>query len=148
MRNTFIVVVFIIIAMQNQSCLKDEVDRIDMNQFWNCYSSQNYDSIKLASKLIGAWKWTEYNAALPVTKKADKDIILNLTESGTFTVTESSVIITQGNWKLKIADSNCYELDLDESSSYLHGRILLCDNQILFNASYIDGADNLFVRTN
>jgi len=145
MRNTFIIAVLIIIAIQNQSCLKDKEDQIDINQFWNCYSSQNYDSSKLASKLIGSWKLTVSNAALPA---AEKDVIVNLTALGTYTVIENSVIITKGNWKLKITDGSYYELDLDEPSSYLHGRILLCDNQILFNASYIDGADNLFVRAN
>lgn len=44
-------------------------------------------------------------------------------------------------------DFENFELDLNKPSTYFYGRILLCENQVLFNNSYIDGSDNLFVRT-
>lgn len=71
---------------------------------------------------------------------------MNLTKEGAFTVTENSVVITQGNWNLRVADFDNFELDLNNPSTYLYGRIVLCESQVLFNDSYRDGSDNLFVR--
>ena len=144
----FSIVLLILSAIQ--SCKKDGESsaRIDMKELWDCNAAQNFDSAKLASKLIGAWKWTAqscYGSGYK-TNLADKNVKVTFTSTGTFTVMENSIIVTQGNWKLKIQDVTIYGLDLDHTSEYLHGRILLCDNRVLFNASYIDGCDNLFVR--
>ena len=147
MRNPFIISAFIVISLLTFSCSKDKLVQIDTKQLWNCYKSQNYDSTKLASKLIGTWKWSKYYAEIPGTNKANKDVFLNLTKEGAFTVTENSVVITQGNWNLRVVDFENFELDLNKPSTYFYGRILLCENQVLFNNSYIDGSDNLFVRT-
>lgn len=147
MKNSLIISAFIVISLLTQFCSKDKLDQIDTKQLWDCYKSQNYDSTKLASNLIGTWKWTEYYAEIPRTNKANKDVFLNLTKTGTYTVTENSVVITQGNWNLRVVDFDNYELELNKPSTYLYGRIVLCENQVLFNNSYIDGSDNLFVRT-
>jgi len=147
MKNTIIISAFIIISLLSQFCSKDNLEKIDTKQLWNCYKALNYDSTKLAIKLIGTWKWTAYQAEIPGANNADKEVFLTLTKTGTYTVTENSVVITQGNWNLKIVDFNSYELAVNEPSVYLYGRILLCENQVLFNNSYIDGSDNLFTRT-
>jgi hypothetical protein len=147
MRSPFIISAFIVISFLTFSCSKDKIEQIDTTQLWDCFKSQNYDSAKLASKLIGTWKWTKYYAEIPGTNKANKDVFMNLTKEGSFVVTENSIVITQGNWKLRVVDFSNFELDLNKPSIYLYGRIVLCDNQVLFNNSYIDGSDNLFVRT-
>jgi len=146
MKNLLIISAFIFISLLTFSCSKDKLDQIDTKQLWDCYKSQNYDSTKLASELLGTWKWTAYHVEVPGTNKANKDVFLNLTKTGTFTVTENSVVITQGNWNLRIVDINNYELELNNPSTYLYGRIVLCENQVLFNNSYIDGSDNLFIK--
>ena len=146
MKNSLIISAFIVISLLPFSCSKDKLDQIDTKQLWDCYKSQNYDSTKLASELLGTWKWTAYYSEIPGTNKANKDVFLNLSKTGTFTVTENSVVITQGNWNLRIADINNYELELNKPSTYLYGRIVLCENQVLFNNSYIDGSDNLFIK--
>ncbi|MGI6048624.1 MAG: hypothetical protein ACOYEG_11595 [Petrimonas sp.] len=146
MKNLFIISAFILISLLSFSCSKDSSEQIDIVQLYNCHKSQKYDSTKLASKLIGTWKWTTYSAEIPGTIKADKNVFLNLTKEGEFTVTENSVVVTRGNWKLKVADIDLFALDLNNPSTYLYGRILLCENLVLFNNSYIDGGDNLFVR--
>jgi hypothetical protein len=125
------------------SCKKE---KIDAKHFWDCNAVQNFDSTKLAAKLIGSWQWTNQLCYLGKTTKADKNVEVSFTASGTFSVTENLVVITQGNWKLKNLDSITIGLLLDYSSEYLLGRILLCDNQVLFNASHADACDNLFVR--
>jgi len=148
MKIILIIATFVAFVFLTQSCTKDKVPLINNQQLWDCNLYQNYDSTKLASKLIGSWKWTAYFGELSGDRKANKDVTVIFTSASTFTVIENSVVVLQGNWKLRIGDSNIYTLDLDKSSSYLYGLILLCENQVLFSDSYIDGEDNLFVRTN
>jgi hypothetical protein len=133
------------------SCKKgaSDISSIDINSFWQCHSSQNLDSASITNKLAGSWIWTKqscYISGMSVNAEKNIRIIFNLT--GNFSVSENSNVITQGNWKLKIVDSNMWGLDLTFPSNYLYGRILLCNNQVLFNNSYIDGCDNLFVKSN
>lgn len=74
MRNPFIISAFIVISLLAFSCSKDKLEQIDTPQLWDCYKSQNYDSTKLAGKLIGTWKWSKYYAEIPGTNLANKNV--------------------------------------------------------------------------
>ena len=148
MKLTLIITTLLVLTFMTNSCSKKKSLQINMKQIWNCNDSQKFDSIKLASKLIGTWKWTSSANELEGTKKADKDVKVTFTSSGTFSISENSTIVTDGNWKLKMKDSPIHGLVLDKASTYLDGRILLCEDEVLFNDSYIDGTDHLFTRTN
>ena len=142
MRALLLITIFAITFL---SCKKDT---IDLNAFWQCNNSQNLDSAAISNKLLGEWKWTKQACySTGKTTKADKDLRVIFGANSTFTVTDNSNIVTQGTWKLKIVDNNKWGLDLSTRSEYLYGRILFCDDQVLFNDSYIDGCDNLFVSS-
>ena len=125
------------------SCSKK--DTIDVPTFWQCNKNQNLDSTAIANKLLGSWVWAIQSCGdVPTVKTADKNVIVNFNINGNFNKVENGTVITQGTWKLKIVDSNMYGLELTQPSQYLHGRILFCDNEVLFNDSYRDGCDNVF----
>jgi len=146
MKKTIIFGTLLTILFVFQSCTKDTSVKNDIQGLWDCNASQNFDSTKLADKLIGSWQWTKSSSEL-VTKKADKKVVVTFTSDRKFTVVENSAIITQGNWRLKIVDSGILGLSLDTTSQFLYGRILLCESQVVFNDSYRDGTDNFFVST-
>lgn len=50
-------------------------------------------------------------------------------------VDENNIIIKQGTWKLKLVDINPWGLELSQSSEFLYGKILFCEEQVLFNNS-------------
>ncbi len=128
------------------SCKKDI---LDINSFWQCNSSQNLDSTAISNKIVGSWTWAKQSCFWTgKTKTADKKIKVTFNSNATFTILKNSSIITQGNWKLNTIDSNMWGLDLTPSSDYLYGRILFCNDQVLFNDSYRDGCDNLFEKVN
>lgn len=140
MKQVFLLLTICLIFL---SCKKNN-DRT----LWECGNSQFLDSAVISNKIIGSWVWTKQlcgdgNGDIMT---ADKSIKMTFNANATFTVLQNSSILTQGNWKLKIVDSNVWELDLTSSSEYLHGRILFCNNQIMFNDSYKDGCDNVFVK--
>jgi len=138
---SFIIVVFTIIA-----CKKD---RIDAASFQQCHNAQNLDSLSISNTLIGSWTWSKQYCFWPdKTIKANKKVQVTFNSNATFTVFENSNVIAQGNWKLMRVDNyNNWGLQLNPGSSYLYGRILLCNDQVLFNNSFIDGCDNLFYRS-
>ena len=125
------------------SCSKK--DTIDVPAFWQCNKNQNLDSTAIANKLLGSWVWAKQSCWDDnKVRAADKNVIVNFNINGNFNKVENGTVITQGTWKLKIVDSNMYGLELTQPSQYLHGRILFCDNEVLFNDSYRDGCDNVF----
>lgn len=139
---------FIILMLTSilSSCKKE---KINVNDFWECSKSLNLDSTAIANKLTANWTWKKQSCFWTgQTKKADKDVKVNFNTNRTFTVTQNEIIVAQGSWKLKIVDSNMYGLDLSQFSEYLNGRILFCNDEILFNDSYRDGCDNFFGKSN
>jgi hypothetical protein len=147
MKNQLLIFAFSILSVFIISCSKkDKLEYIDYQQFRACSAPKKHDSTKLTIEIVGTWKWTTRASEMLGATKADKEIFLNLTPAGTFTVTENSVIITEGKWCIGIEDHFSYGLNLDKPSNYLSGIIYLCDNQVLFNDSYRDGSDNIFVR--
>jgi len=136
----------IIMSIILTSCKKET---IDVNSFWNCNNSQGLDSLATANKLSSSWLWSkQYCDNGMGTKKADKNIKIIFNSIGTFSILENSISISQGTWKLKKVEDNLYALNLSQPSKYLYGRILFCDNQVLFSNSYLDGCDNLFTKSN
>jgi hypothetical protein len=128
------------------SCKKNE---LDIAEIWHCNNAQQLDSAAIIVKITGSWKWTKQSCFwTSKTTKADKDTKVTFNPNASFTVTENSSIITQGNWGIKRIDNNNWGLNLSSASTYLYGLILFCDNQLLFNDSIIDGCDNLFEKTN
>ena len=129
------------------SCKKEKLDIIS---FWQCNQSQNLDSTAISSKLLGSWIWSKQvcGDGAGKLKDADKNIKVTFRTDRTFSVDENATSLTQGTWKLAKVDSISWELNLSSQSEYLYGYILFCNNQVLFNESYIDGCDNLFTKSN
>lgn len=131
-------------ALLFTSCKKDSIGIVSI---WQCNSVQNLDSAAISKKITGSWKWMKYSC-FDAGKNivADKNIKVTFNTNLTFTVFENTSIVSQGNWVLKIIDSNIWGVELSLPSDYLYGRILFCGNQLLFNNSYKDGCDNLFLK--
>ena len=133
----------LIVCLITFSCKKAKKESI-----WECDSTQFLDSTAISNKIAGSWLWTKQLCGDGAGKiiSANKNVKVNFYLNKTFTVMNNTSIITQGNWDLKIVDTNSWGLDLTSSSEYLYGRILFCNSQIMFNNRYIDGCDNVFVK--
>ena len=128
------------------SCKKD---KLDINSYWQCNQSQNLDSARISAKIAGIWVWSKQSCSgSGKTKQADRNISVVFNADHTFIVNENAAVLTQGTWNIVQVDGSSCGLNLSSSSEFLFGRILFCENQVLFNDSYRDGCDNLFIRTN
>lgn len=140
MRSVFLVLTICTVIL---SCKKDSSEN---NSFGQCSNAQYLDSASTSTKLLGSWVWKKQACFSNKAANADKNVIINFNANGTFTVNENSIIVTTGSWKLEINDINYWGLDLTSPSNYLYGRIYFCEKQVIFNDSYRDGCDNLFVK--
>src|SRR5688500_6112933 len=116
MKYRLIYLTFLILALGAESCKKD---KSEVQQLWNCNEAQHFDSTKLANNLVGTWKWKKKSYGLTTTP-ADKNVVVLFDSKGKFSVTENSVAVTRGNWRLKPVDSEIWGLALDTVSQYLY----------------------------
>ena len=122
---------------------------MEITSFWKCNQSKNLDNTAISNKLSGSWAWNKQSCFdAGKTKSANRNIKVTFKTDHTFSVNENSNVLTQGTWKLIQVDGTSWGLDLSTPSEFLSGRILFCDDQVLFNDSYRDGCDNLFYKSN
>ena len=158
MRKIFVIAASLIFLFLADSCKKENdasngngLFLFDKKQFYDCSASQNIDSTILSNQLIGSWKWTYFlnekgSDGKAINGKANKDVKVTFTNTGTFSISENSTVITQGNWNVFFENNNGYKLNLSVPSSYLFGSILLGENQVMFNDSYVDGSDYVYTK--
>jgi hypothetical protein len=128
------------------ACKRNE---INIQKIRKCNQAQNLDSSAIHDKLIGTWKWDKQACfSSNKTKKADKNIQVTFNTNATFYVKENEQVITEGNWEIVVEDRTKWGLKLSQATPYFYGAILFCKQQVLFNDSYRDGCDNLFIKSN
>lgn len=121
--------------------------KIDINSYYDCNKKQNLDSGATAAKLLGSWKWSKRDCLdNQQSSPANQFVTVEFRADSTFRVRVDTSTVTAGVWKLALAETGIYRLELSKPSVFLAGRILLCNEEVLFNASYIDACDHLFKR--
>ena len=140
MKFYFLILTICLIAF---SCKRTKQDLI-----CECDNAAFLDSTAISNKIPGAWLWTKKRCWDGNGKIlfANKNVKVNFNTNRTFTVAENGSIITIGNWDLIFVDTYIWGLKLSAPSEYLYGRISFCNNQVMFNDSYIDGCDNVFSK--
>ncbi len=151
MKKNILIIISVMVGLFINSCTKDKSLDIDWQGIQKCNDAMHLDTTAIANKLIGKWQlksWYCGECTNPGTHNPDKIVIVTFTSSRQFTVTENSAVEAQGNWNIGRVGTNNWGLQSSSSSKYLYGYILICDNQVMFSNSYIDGSDNLFYRAN
>ena len=131
------------------SCVNDKYELYNWKEIQNCHNTENPDTAAIATKLVGQWKLISFfcgECLHPGIHYYDKKIIAEFTSDRRFIISENDVITYHGHWQFEIEDYHHWGLATDSLHRYLYGIITLCDNQVLFADSYIDGLDNYFER--
>lgn len=125
-----------------QTTKKIEVDRI-----WQCHDEQNPQPSQINAGLEGTWVWQSSACYWDghETKSANKQVVITFNDGGLYKVFEDSKIESEGEWNLSKIDGG-WTLHTSKPSTYLHGYVLLCGDEVIFYSSYIDGCDYYFTR--
>lgn len=139
------------LAILFASCEEAEVNsEFNSSDYWAAHHLQQWDSTSTANNLLGTWTW-KYNVCCPFTKgfegvKKDKENLKVKFTTNTIEVVQNGEITQTSNWSINRKNEALYGLEMDNPIHQLYGRILFSDNKVLFNDSYLDGADNYFIK--
>ena len=103
----------------------------------------------LREELIGRWRWVyavNYWAPDEGRNTENEELQVHLEDDSTLTVIRRGGVEQTTTWTVVLRDASLFGIDTDIFVGNLRGRILLCDNLVEFNNSYIDGSDNYFVK--
>lgn len=131
------------------ACNKAEKPPVSQGDMWECHHETTWDSLKTKNALIGEWEW-EYIACFWNPEDANnnefKGLTIEFKSNNTLNVKENGQTTQTSTWKVVGGDADLFAIDVDPSVPQLYGRILLCNERVEFNNSYIDGCDNYFKR--
>ena len=114
---------------------------------FDCHQQSNWDSLSVSNELIGEWEWEHISCYWNPDDDNDNEyrgLTIEFNEDQSLIVREEGLITQASSWKVVDGDANLYALEVDPRVIQLYGRILICDDLLEFNDSYIDGCDNYF----
>jgi hypothetical protein len=126
--------------------------KYDYQTIWKCHHNNTWDHEATKIKIVGQWNW-KYIVCCGETSKPyenaseAKGVTVTFNENGTGTYI-SNGFIEDFTWEITAADGGLYQFGTSPFISRLHGRLLFCDNVMLCNGFYVDGADNFFEKVN
>lgn len=125
-----------------------KVTAIDINDLWKCQEEQNAHSSQIVQNIEGTWVWQKvYCGWDTITTSADKQVVINFNDGGRYRVFENSTVSSEGEWTLvKEQQDGWWRIETEKPSTYVNGLILLCNDELVFYNSYVDGCDYYFTR--
>ncbi len=146
-----IILILIIATIAFISCDEAEVhSEFNNSDFWEEHHSMEWDSTSTANNLLGTWNWV-YNVCCPLSsnfegvRKEQENIKVRITNTKIELIEKGKVIQTS-KWSINLIDYDLYGIVMESHIPNLGGRILFSNNHVLFNDSYIDGADNYYSK--
>ncbi|MGM0551644.1 MAG: hypothetical protein ACQESW_11240 [Bacteroidota bacterium] len=131
------------------ACEKENTPQppISIESMYSCHQLNSWTPEMTTDALIGKWQWVYFESFWSPNKgqyTEDQELYLHFTSDSTLYIIEQKDTTHTSKWKVITKDQSLYALKLTEPHPYLHGRLLLCENFLLFNNSYVDGTDNYF----
>ncbi len=116
-----------------------------------CHNMTTWDSSAIHTKLIGKWDW-EYIGCYANPEggnyKDFQGLLVEFKNDNTLEVIENGQTTQTATWELKDLNDGYFALKATPIVLQLPGRILFCDERVLFSDSFTDGCDNYFKRKN
>lgn len=132
-----------------QSCENESNSPYDYQAIWNCHHNSNWTLESTKTKIVGNWEW-QYVACCGETNnpyhnnKESKGLSIEFRNDETGILIENNMIV-DFTWTIRTF-TDIYSLEITPSITQLYGQLLFCDNIMMCNASYFDGADNYFEK--
>jgi hypothetical protein len=123
-------------------CKKDHSTAMDI---WRCSNLVFEDSSTLQTKIIGSWNLMAKRCPqIGRNFQNMQGVKLTLLPNGSYTLEEYDRVADNGQWKLTQVDNGNWGLQLSIPNQYMHGKLVVCNNRLMFFDSYRDGCDHVF----
>lgn len=149
-----LVLLFVIVVM---ACKESEELPYSIPELVNCYNKNTWTQNSLRAALFGTWRWKFVTCGAGDCGKLrssdlEQGLQLVLDAENKYFVYRYQSLVLEGEWDILVsAVHGFFEMNTTPSISFstyvtTSGRLVLCENELLFNQSYVDGPDNLFIR--
>lgn len=138
--------IFCLILIGTFSCGEAEPPVLQLS----CTPEQAPDEEAVAAKLLGSWEWKAYGNCgftAAYSETAEKGVYIRFLEEGVFEEVKDNKVITTGKWQIEKQGENSYYILSEPYHRLLNGQVLFCERELMFSFSYLDGCDQLFVRS-
>lgn len=145
--------VILLLGLTALSCDSDgeeiEFPPLSQGEIWDCYQKREWNEQTIKDELIGQWRWiysVSYWAPDDGRNTESENTLIRFSGDSTLNVVIDGSSQSSIRWSVVQRDGDLFGVDTENTVAQLYGRILLCDNLLEFNNSYIDGSDNYFER--
>ncbi len=116
-----------------------------------CHRTTTWDSLAIHVKLIGKWDWEYigcYSKPEGGNYKDFKGLLVEFKSDNTLEVKENGQTTQTSTWEIVDLNDGYFALKVKPIVLQIPGRILFCDERVLFSDSFTDGCNNYFTRKN
>jgi len=114
-----------------------------------CYQTTTWDSLSIHTRLAGKWEWEYIRCYWNPENGNYKDflgLIIEFKQDNTLNVIKNGQTTQTSKWEVVKLNDGFFSLYTTPLVLQLPGKILFCNNRVLFFDSYVDGCDNYFKR--
>jgi hypothetical protein len=136
------------LGTQNKVPLKPPVS---LSEMIRCHQSLSPDSAQVYAAMLGTWSWefiTCFWSPENASNSQFETLSIELQPGNIMLVKQAGVVQQTGGWRMVNLNDGYYEIQTDPAVVQLRGRILICNQRMVFNESYVDGCDNYFTKEN
>jgi hypothetical protein len=140
------------------SCKKEEIVPEKTNQeFYACHVTDDWNEDAIKTHLLGTWNWKHkvcpFNPNDVPTDTEHSGLTAEFKSDNTLTILQDGNPVLTTNWEVIQSETNIlsdpaksYQIKTDVFVSQLLGVLLICEDEVLFTSSYLDGCDNRFEK--
>ncbi len=141
-----------IMLFASQGCDDNQNPKYEYSTIWECHHESTWAYETTKNKIVGIWEWKYIKccgqATIPFQNFTEsKELKIEFNADGTGTLMDKDTI-EEFIWDIEVLvnENGLYEFQTTPLISQLDGRLLFCDNIMMCNSSYTDGADNFFEK--
>lgn len=131
-------------------CINFNVNKapFEINNNLNCYNNSVWTAQQIKENLIGTWKWvyTENSSSSDGKNTEDIDTRVRFDNDSVLTLLENQSTKFITKWDLVSIDTSFFEIETYTSIYQTTGRIIICDENLIFNGSYDNLSNNYFIK--
>lgn len=150
----FLILIIVVLSCskrENSSNSSSQVQKppVSLGQVLQCYQKLPWDSASIHTQLIGKWNW-EFISCFWTPEKANgqdfKGLTIEFKINQILEVKLNGQTTQTANWQLQKLNDGYYLMKTNPLVVQLPGKVLFCENRVVFHDSYVDGCDNYFIR--
>lgn len=155
---SFFILLGLTVITSHTSCIKNKElvgplqkeAPVSRDSLLQCYTQMNWDSAGIHQALISAtWNW-EFIKCYWNPEEANgeeyKAVSIRFLPNDSLEVKTNGQVTQTASWKISRLSDGYFQLSVSPLVYLLPGKIILCENRVIFYDSYTDGCDNYFKK--